>query len=461
MTAIITSQFRVLNAENFKEDIEDTNTSLYIGIGKADAWSNSISDLSDTTPFVPNDHGDDIQEAQQNLIGLKKVEGTNVSHVVPRYNWTVNTAYVAWDSADSDIYDKQFYVVTDEFKVYKCISNDGGVSTIKPIHIGVDPTGGGDGYVWKFMYTITAEDSEKFLTNSFMPVKTLAVSPVLAEEDVNYNQQQVQITSAGNGVGGYSNPLGIERIVVTDGGTGYTGTPTVTITGNGTGATATATVTNNVVTEIVVTNKGSGYTVADIVIDGGGGSDATARAVISPADGHGTDPVKELGAFFIAVNARLDGDEEGDFAIGQDFRQILIIKNPFDYGTTTVSTDITRRATKSMTFSSVTTAPTEDNVIEGQTSGAQAFISDYDGATSTAYYYQNSKTGYGTFDPAENINLIAGLNAGTSGAATISGLGNPEHQTGSGQVIFIENRNPINRPATGNQIEDIKVIIEF
>ena len=460
MTAIITSQFRVVNAENFKEDIEDVSNSLYVAIGKADAWSNSISDLSDTIPFIPNDHGDDIAEAQQSLLGLKKIAGSNVSHVVPRYNWTTGQSYVGWDSADSDIYDKRFYVVTDEFKVYKCIEAGGGAVSEKPVHINEAPTATSDGYTWKYMYTITAEDSEKFLTNSFMPVKTLAVSPVLAEEDVDFNQQASQIASAAS-----ATHLGIERIVVTDGGTGYTngtGLSIVTITGDGTGATATADVVNNVVTAINITAKGTDYTVANVVISGGGGTDATARAVLAPTTGHGVDPTAELGGFFIGVNARLDGDEEGDFVIGQDFRQILLIKNPLDYGTTSISTASTRRATKAFTFSSSpTTAPQADNVLEGATSGAQVFVASYDSGTSTVYYYQNSKTGYGELQAAESIDIQAGVNAGSSAIGTVSTLTNPEHQTGSGQVIFLENRNPINRPITANQIEDIKLIIEF
>ena len=33
MTAIVTSNFRVINAENFKEDVADAATSVYVGIG--------------------------------------------------------------------------------------------------------------------------------------------------------------------------------------------------------------------------------------------------------------------------------------------------------------------------------------------------------------------------------------------------------------------------------------------
>ena len=69
MAAIITTPFRKLNAENFKSDVADvTNNSVYLAIGKADAWSLSTSDDSDTTPFVPGDHIDSINEAHQNIL---------------------------------------------------------------------------------------------------------------------------------------------------------------------------------------------------------------------------------------------------------------------------------------------------------------------------------------------------------------------------------------------------------
>ena len=47
MAAIVTSNFRVLNAENFKQDVADT--SVYVSVGKSDAWSNSTSDVTDGT----------------------------------------------------------------------------------------------------------------------------------------------------------------------------------------------------------------------------------------------------------------------------------------------------------------------------------------------------------------------------------------------------------------------------
>ena len=72
------------------------------------------------------------------------------------------------------------------------------------------------------------------------------------------------------------------------------------------------------------------------------------------------------------------------------------------------------------------------------------------------YYHQNAKTGYKSFVNSENV---VGQTSSTTGALESSGLRNPEVHPGTGDIMFLENRNPISRTTT--QIEDIKVIIEF
>jgi hypothetical protein len=150
MAAIVTSNFRVLNANNFKDDV--TNNAVYVAIGKSDAWSLTTSDTTDTTPFTPEDHLDELGEARANLIGMKKVAASDLSHVLPRYTWTSGNSYYAWDSDDGSIFDKAFYIITSEFKVYKCIKAGGGASSIQPTQTLTDPQTESDGYIWKFMY---------------------------------------------------------------------------------------------------------------------------------------------------------------------------------------------------------------------------------------------------------------------------------------------------------------------
>lgn len=86
----------------------------------------------------------------------------------------------------------------------------------------------------------------------------------------------------------------IKKVVVTDGGSGYT-TATVAIAApaSGTQATATAVLSGGVVTSITITNPGDGYVAGDAatVTITGDGSNATADAVKAPVEHAATDVV--------------------------------------------------------------------------------------------------------------------------------------------------------------------------
>jgi len=473
MTAIVTSNFRTVNAENFKQDVADANTSVYVGIGKADAWSSQLSDTTDgaISQFPPADNLDVLGEAHQNMIGMKLVNSADISHVVPRYTWTSNNSYYAWDSSQADIFDQQFYIITSEFKVYKCIVAGAAGSSQQPTQTLTQPQAESDGYVWKYMYTIAVADAEKFLTNSYMPVKK--VDPRAGSQSTDYSSDST--AEAALSEGDYAQYLnqkasvndtkaaGIERIEILPGkgGTYSSGTvPTVIITGDGIDAAATAVMNSagTAVESFTITNKGTDYSVADITFSSG---DAEARAIIAPKNGHGTDPVSELGAFFIGLNTQLIGaDGNGDLTVGNDFRQVTLIKNPLNYDKAAIATATTRKALRYLDFVSGVTVTnyTVDEVITGGTSLAKAFVAERDATSGYLYYYQNAKTGYKPFQAGETI---TGGTSNTAGAleSGSSALGNPEIYPASGTIMFLENRNPINRTTT--QIEDIKVIIEF
>ncbi len=485
MAAIVSTDFRVLNAGNFKEDVADTTNNVYIGIGKADVWSNSLSDRTDSTnissEFPPDDHLDEFGIARQNLIAIKKVNASDISHVVRRYTWTTNRAYVAWDSNDPSIFDKEFYILTSEFKVYKCIVKGPANSTVQPTQTLTSPFVESDGYSWKYMYTISVADSEKFLTNTYMPVKTVSfidadtnaefINNAAAQADLSeadyaqyLNQKASRDSYTHNSVNAAG---GIERIVVTNGGTFSSGSsaPTVTITGDGSGATATATMNSGgtAVESITVTTKGNHYTVADITFSAG---DAVARAVLAPQRGHGVDPVAELGAFFVGVNTQLDVDDT-DITQSNDFRQVTLIKNPKAYNATSYAgaafTAATGRATGFLKMNSATTNFLRDEVLQQTRSDgkvAKAFLLDKDDAANKLFYYQNELTGFVPFEDSASV-AVAGLTSSTSATmhASQTRINPAEIDNKSGDLLFLENRAPINRSA--NQIEDIKLIIEF
>ncbi|MBA6132818.1 MULTISPECIES: phage tail tube protein [Pseudomonas] len=75
----------------------------------------------------------------------------------------------------------------------------------------------------------------------------------------------------------------LERVAVTDGGSGYTSAPTVNITGGGgTGAAATAVVDGGEVVAVNITNPGAGYTGTPVIaFSGGAGTGAIAVGEVS------------------------------------------------------------------------------------------------------------------------------------------------------------------------------------
>jgi hypothetical protein len=107
---------------------------------------------------------------------------------------------------------------------------------------------------------------------------------VLAADSAYWRAQPVQVgetfVQAATSSTDTPIPLALASIHVTNGGAGYTSTPSVVFSGGGgTGATATAVVSQGVVTSITLTSAGTGYTsLPAVTISGGGGSGATAVA---------------------------------------------------------------------------------------------------------------------------------------------------------------------------------------
>lgn len=434
MPAIITTKFRYQNARNLITDISNSAVSYYLFVARAQAWT-----PSDSSVPTPLDRLSDEYDAWSNAIAMKRIASSQISHCAPRYNWVSGTTYSEYDDQDSALSTKQYYVVTDELNVYKCIQAGAGASVVKPTGTAttISNTPGADGYRWKFMFTIAGNDVNKFLTNSFVPVKQLASD----DGSIQWNVQSASVDGA------------IHRIRLINGGSGYTSAPNVVITGDGTGAAAIAVVSGGVVTAINMTTVGSGYSRINVTLTGGSPSvAATARAIVSPLGGHGLNPITELGGFYVMAQVLLEGaDGSGDFIIDNDYRQLGIVRNPLDYGTTTIATSTTKSALTVLNHGATTGgAFAKDLEVVGGTSGAKGYVASV--GTGLVKVYQNDASGYIAFQSGEVI---------TQGAssATISSITNPEVEKYTGEVVYIENRSPVNRAS--NQTEDVRLVIEM
>lgn len=428
MPSIVTSKFKIFNAEQFRESFDEAaNTITYFFIGRNESYAD------DNDPPTPVNSTANVEFTPwREMIAAKRISSSDVTHAIPRYDWTSGTVYDMYDDQDTNLIESDdFYVVTDDYNVYKCLWNAGGTqSTTKPDHTDATLGTEADGYIWQYMYTVSTARALKFLTNDYIPVQTLT-------GDDGSDQWTIQ-SGATDGA--------INIVRVTSGGSGYGSAPSVTINGDGTGATATATVSGGAVTAVTITNPGSGYTYATVTFDSGA---ATARAIISPKGGHGSNAVEELGGKYIMMNVRLDGNESGTITTENDFRQVGLIRDPYTFGTSTRALETNYRQTYKYELSSITGTFDADEIVSDGSN--TAMVVEWDSTDDFLY----------TLRPlAKPFASGATLTGATSGATgTISAITTPGLQPYSGELIYVENRVPISRAT--DQIEDVKLVIEF
>jgi hypothetical protein len=404
---------------------EAANTTMYLFVGKNTTFPD------DNNPPTPVNSTANIEFTPwRDMFGAKRIQSTDVTHAIERYNWTSGTVYDAYDDQDTNLVDDDFYVLTEDYNVYKCLFNAGGTaSTTKPTGVSTLQFTTADGYIWKYMYTVTTSNALKFLTNDYIPVQTLTSDDGSDQWDV----QQAAINGA------------IHVIKVTAGGSGYATAPAVTITGDGTGATANSTITANVVTAVTVTNVGTGYTRATVAFASGA---ATATAIISPKGGHGADAVEELSGKYVMVNSRLDGSESNTISTANEFRQVGLVRDPLLFGTSTRATASSVRQTFRYTVANTGNYTLDEVVTSGSNT---AFVVEWDATNSYLYTTKPLNQAFANG---------ASITGGTSGTSrTITAISTPTLDAYSGDILYVENRVPIARAT--DQIEDVKLIIQF
>tara|TARA_B100000029_G_scaffold481777_1_gene531096 strand:+ start:1037 stop:2818 length:1782 start_codon:yes stop_codon:yes gene_type:complete len=197
MARLVTTKFKIHNAEQFIESLSETSaTNLYLFIGKVQEWDD------ENAPPAPNEAvANTLYSYWDQMIAAKKVTSADVKHVITRTNWESNTSYTSYTHTNSDQLANNFYVVTEDFNVYKCLQNNlsNGASTIKPTGTGTAVIEVADGYKWKYMYTITSQDTLKFTTSEYIPVQKSVDSRQIAVEDAAIDGQIDIINKTSNG----------------------------------------------------------------------------------------------------------------------------------------------------------------------------------------------------------------------------------------------------------------------
>jgi len=514
MAAIITDQIRILNAKNFVATVGVGTFYSFIGLPNPSDYQSDW----DSNPPSPKDNFDQENDYWDTMIALKKINAGDIRQVVTKRFWSSGTTYdyyrhdynrsnTSQISGATNLYSASYYVINEDYKVYSCLQNgtdpdnpNGRPSLDQPTFTDLEPRSAGssgDGYIWKYLYTIKPSEIIKFETTDFIPVPA------------NWNTSTDNAAVRDNAVDG-----SIKIVTITNRGVGL-GTANATYTrvpikGDGSGAECTITINNDSkVSSITVSNQGSGYTFGNVDLIAGGVPTGTTRptfdVIISPKGGHGDDIYRELGAYNVLLYSRIENDNENpDFITGNQIARIGIVQNP-EVTTGTLLTIDKASAVYALRLTGVgyssATFTADSQVKQTVSSGTTAVgrVINYDQTTGVLKYWQDrTVSGFNTVgtaqtNPTHGFNMTrftaspssggsltiipstgSNLSIDTSftgvstainnrtyylGQTFTNGVSSPEVRKYSGNIVYVDNRPAITR--SSNQKEDIKVILQF
>ena len=519
MSAIITDQLRILNSENFVAGVGSKTNSYYVWIGLPNPGE--FQSDWDENPPAPKDSFDDENDYWDNMIALKKINESDVVRVVRKVDWTSGTTYemyrpdytrdnLAPQTGASTLYDANYYVINSDYRVYICIQNgtdpenpNGRPSLDEPLFTDLEPRSAGssgDGYIWKYLYTIKPNELIKFDSTSFIPTPQ--------SWSTNADVAAVRNNAATSGQ--------LKVVTITNRGVGY-GTATtyneVPIKGDGSGGKCSVVVNAaGKIDSVEVTSGGSNYTFGTVDLSAvglanpSGSTDAAFKVIIPPQDGHGSDIYRELGSYRVLIYSRLENDVTNpDIISGNQFARLGLVRDPYAYGSTsnlTLSKASAVYALKLTGAGSTTTKYTADSEITqevGIGSTAVGRVINWDSNTGVLKYWQDRRvaistdgtapsygyelfrfssdpsTGAGTtvFGGTNNLNIDTNFGTAVAPGVTtqinnktynlgmnfVKGVANPEVEKYSGDIIYVDNRAAVTR--SSQQKEDVKIVLEF
>ena len=518
MAAIITDQLRILSAKNFVSGVQTSTNSYYgfIGLPNATAYQSTW----DSDPPSPLDSLDQTNQAWDTMLSVKKINSSDATQVVNKNVWASGTTYDMWrnditidnlsqPSGSSNIYSANYYVMNSDYRVYICLFNSatpenafrGGPSLDEPTFTDLEPRAAGssgDGYIWKYLYTIKPSQAIKFDSTNYIPVPSnwsTSSDNASVRQNASASGQIKIVSIKERGVG-----LGTAQ--------SYSNVP---INGDGNGATATVVVnSDSKIDSVTISNGGSNYTFGTLDLVAGGLPVGTTNpifnVIVPPPGGHGSDIYRELGAFNVLLYARFENDSENpDFVTGNQFARIGLIENPKKYETDSIFTDDKGSAVYALRLTGTGYSSanfTADSLVTqtvGLGSTAVGRVVSYNQTTGVLKYWQDrSNSGFNT-DGTQNASPTYGFTAERFSADIITGgsyniipssgntlsietsftgisttinnrdfnlgqnfsrgISNPELEKYSGNIIHVDNRPSITRSAS--QKEDVKIILQF
>lgn len=335
MSFLLKNNIHTSIAKTFYDDILSQRNIYYYFLGRTTNWQ------SEFPPEIPDTFSEE-SDIRNNIVFMNKIGVSDICLVTKRIDWIANTTYDKYDenisktnpsvTGATNIKNALFYVLTDEMNVYKCINNNSGTpSTVKPTGTSYDNIKLIDGYVWKYMFSVTPVLQYKFLTDKNLPV--------IRSLNTRYYEGQ-----------------GIESVTINDPGEGYEGSPITTATVFGDGRNASISLSINPstgsISNVIIKDNGNGYTtgyIEVIAVDSKGtGKYGNDTAILIPKFVDGmldSVVIEDPGINYstdMQTNIVVNGNGEGAvlYPIIENGKLIdVIIENP-GYGYTEVSLSI-------------------------------------------------------------------------------------------------------------------------
>jgi hypothetical protein len=167
-TSSLTSKTSYLNAKKIVDSVLNDDTNLYVYIGRPQAWENTGDDPPDAENTLASEY-----DVWHDITALKRVRPQDITLGFKRINWVIGTTYNQYsDDVDlTALENENYYIVTNNKKVYKCISNNSGIpSAYEPSHTTANITETLDGYKWKYMFSISDSLMRKFSVGDYLPI---------------------------------------------------------------------------------------------------------------------------------------------------------------------------------------------------------------------------------------------------------------------------------------------------
>ena len=494
MSSIFTQSIKTKFTDEFINDVSNTSSNYYICFGKTDPWADDANpDIADNS--ITNSY----YKVMRNILFGKKVSVSDFAYMARSIAWKSNTVYDYYSDTDPNLYSKNFYVINNYGRVYKCLFNNyGAPSTVLPnltSPIGDFTTA--DGYVWKYMFQVTTKNNAKFSTTGYFP----------AEDDPNVIQHTepgaihiVTVSSSANGYlssngnvvdfqspstvklqnysiamnGAYTNSVlyinsgtgvgtyvGIYDYIVNTTGmyvianttinaldttSHYMISPYVQINGDGYGCEALAIVNNHttLIDSIQIIKRGAGYTHADVNIIANTAfinGTSTANAIISPPGGHGSSVRYELGCDTTGLSV-LVANSDG-FPTSITYRQLSLLHNPTATTNSLPYTASTFSNLTRMAINNLSGVFPSDEIVTGFISGATGYVSECTSSSLTLFGVN------GSFDPGETI-----TGTFTGFTCTIGNIIPADLVINTGDIYYYRNFQPVTRnPDSSEQIK--------